>query len=68
VLSVVSVASGRLAVRSVLRAPAGPAALLSRGADAYAQLGERLYRLTSSADPEPLPEGLRLVPGDPALE
>ncbi len=68
VLSVVSVASGRLAVRAVLHAPEGPAALLVAGPGAYAQLGERLYQLTPSADPVLLPAGLRLVPGDPALE
>jgi len=67
-LSVVGVASGRLAVRSVLRAPEGPAALLIHGPGAYAQLGERLYRLAPSADPIPLPAGLHLVSGEAAPE
>jgi hypothetical protein len=66
-LSLVGVASGSLTVQLVLSARTGIGALVSTEREAYAQIGDALYRLTAGTEPERLPEGLVLVPSEPHL-
>jgi tetratricopeptide (TPR) repeat protein len=65
-LSIVGVAPGSLTAELVLSARTGIGAILSTEREAYAQIGDVVYRLTASTDPEALPDELRLIPTEPS--